>query len=192
MHTAVIPIGGNHITNDIAIGLRTSIDVAEKVKLEFGNAMPREISKKEDIDLSAFDSNEEGMVSRHHVAEIIEARLEEIFTLINKELRSIGKDKLLPAGVVLTGGTAKLPGAVDLAKNILGLPAQTGFPEPLGGLVDKVDEPSFVTATGLILWGVENMSKKGGLAKGGMGGNMPGHIGETVTKAKKWLGKFLP
>src|SRR3989339_1705783 len=122
LHTAVIPIGGNHITNDIAIGLRTSIDAAERVKLEYGNALPREIGKKEEINLSEIDSGEEGIVSRYHVAEIIEARLEEIFMMVDKELKLIGKDKLLPAGAVLAGGTAKLPGAVDLAKEILGLP----------------------------------------------------------------------
>jgi cell division protein FtsA len=192
LHTAIVPLGGNHITNDIAIGLRTSIDVAEKVKLEFGNAMPREISKKEDINLAEFDPQEEGIVSRYHVSEIIEARLEEIFTLINKELKKIGKDKLLPAGIVLTGGTAKLPGCVDLAKNILGLPAQTGFPEPLGGLVDKVDEPSFVTAVGLILWGAEDIMRKGSSIRGKLAGNITGNVGEKVTNIKKWFGKFLP
>jgi len=192
LHTAIVPLGGNHITNDIAIGLRTSIDVAEKVKLEFGNAMPREISKKEDINLAEFDPQEEGIVSRYHVSEIIEARLEEIFTLINKELKKIGKDKLLPAGIVLTGGTAKLPGCVDLAKNILGLPAQTGFPEPLGGLVDKVDEPSFVTAVGLILWGAEDVLRKGSSIRGKLAGNITGNVGEKVTNIKKWFGKFLP
>jgi len=85
--SSVIPLGGNHITNDIAIGLRTSIDVAEKVKIEYGSSLPSEISKKEDINLAEIDSSEEGMVSRHHVAEIIEARLEEIFNLVNKELK---------------------------------------------------------------------------------------------------------
>jgi cell division protein FtsA len=156
LHAAVLPVGGSHITNDIAIGLRTSIDVAEKVKLEFGSALPREIGKKEDINLSEIEPNEEGIVSRQHVAEIIEARLEEIFSLVNKELKSIGREKLLPAGVVLTGGTAKIPGAVDLAKNVMALPAQTGFPMQLGGLIDKVDDPSFVTSVGLVLWGLEN------------------------------------
>jgi len=194
LHTAVIPVGGSHITNDIAIGLRTSIDVAEKVKLEYGNALPREINKKDDLNLAEIDANEEGIVSRYHVAEIIEARLEEIFSLVNKELKSIGKDKLLPAGAVLTGGTAKLPGAVDLAKNILGLPAQTGFPIALGGLVDKVDEPSYVTVVGLILWGLENMpiSKKSGYMRGKIAGNISGGVEDTVSSVKKWLGKFLP
>lgn len=191
--SAVIPVGGNHITNDIAIGLRTSIDVAEKVKLEFGNARPEEISKKEDIDLSALDPNEEGMVSRYHVAEIIEARLEEIFNLVNKELKSIGKEKLLPAGAVLTGGTAKLPGSVDLAKDILGLPAQTGFPVPLGGLVDRVDEPSFATLVGLLIWGIENANSGMRKSSGGkLFGSMGGRIGGKASEVKKWLEKFLP
>lgn len=196
LHTAVLPIGGSHITNDIAIGLRTSIDMAEKVKIEYGNAVPNEINKKEDINLAEIDQHEEGIVSRYHVAEIIEARLEEIFVMVNKELKKIGRDKLLPGGVVLTGGTAKLPGAVDLAKNILGLPAQTGFPSPLGGLVDKVDEPSFVTAVGLVLWGLESMPARkssGGFFGGkNFGGTITNGMGGTVHSMKNWLGKFLP
>lgn len=192
LSSSIIPVGGKHITNDIAIGLRTSIDVAEKIKLEFGNAMPREINKKEDINLAEIDSSEEGTVSRYHVAEIIEARLEEIFNLVNKELKIIGKDKLLPAGAVLTGGTSKLPGAVDLAKEILGLPAQTGFPIPLGGLVDKVDEPSFATAIGLLVWGMENLeTAKIGLSKK-FSSNISENFGISAKKFKKWFEKFLP
>lgn len=191
--SAIIPVGGNHITNDIAIGLRTSIDVAEKVKIEFGSAIPREIGKKEDINLAQIDSSEEGIVSRHHVAEIIEARLEEIFNLVNKELKTIGKDKLLPAGAVLTGGTAKLPGAVDLAKETLGLPAQTGFPTPLGGLVDKVDEPSFATVIGLLVWGIEEAQSGGVLSSSGrMLSNLTSSFGGKAGEIKKWVEKFLP
>lgn len=195
LHTAILPVGGSHITNDLAIGLRTSIDVAEKVKIEFGNALPRDINKKEDINLAEIDPNEEGIVSRHHVAEIIEARLEEIFNMVNKELKTIARDKLLPAGAVLVGGTAKLPGAVDLAKSILGLPAQTGFPMRLSGLVDKIDEPSFATAVGLIIWGMEN-TDRGPHGGGFFGKKIAGHIrggaGGSVDHVKKWLGKFLP
>jgi cell division protein FtsA len=193
LHVATIPVGGNHITNDIAIGLRTSIEVAERVKMEYGNATPSEIGKKENINLSEIDSQEEGIVSRYHVAEIIEARLEEIFNLVNKELRLIKKDKLLPGGAVLVGGTSKMPGAVDLGKNILGLPAQTGFPIPLGGLVDKVDDPSFATSVGLILWGIESYQtgKKMGFGNR-LVGNISAPVGETVVGIKKWIGKFLP
>ncbi len=191
--SVIIPVGGNHITNDIAIGLRTSIDVAERVKIEFGSAIPREIGKKEDINLAEIDSSEEGIVSRHHVAEIIEARLEEIFTLVNKELKLIGKEKLLPAGAVLVGGTSKLPGAVDLAKEVLGLPAQTGFPTSLGGLVDKVDDPSFATVIGLVLWGIE-ANESGGIIKssGRLMNNLKSGFGGKAGDLKKWVEKFLP
>jgi cell division protein FtsA len=194
VHTTILPIGGNHITNDIAIGLRTSIDVAERVKLEYGNASPREISKKEEINLAEIDTNEEGIVSRYHVAEIIEARLEEILLLVNKELKMIGREKLLPAGAVITGGTAKLPGVVDLAKNILGLPAQTGFPMLMGGLIDKIDDPTFVTSVGLVLWGWENMSvsKSRGIIDGKLGERFSNSVGGSIGGIKKWLGKFLP
>ncbi len=194
LHATILPVGGNHITNDIAIGLRTSIDVAEKVKLEYGNASPREIGKKEEINLAEIDSQEEGIVSRYHVAEIIEARLEEILTLVNKELKSIGREKLLPAGAVIVGGTAKLPGVVDLTKNILGLPAQAGFPMQLSGLIDQVDEPTYVTAVGLIMWGLENAAVKSGagLIKNKLIDNFSSGMGTSLGGMKKWLGKFLP
>lgn len=191
IHTSVLPVGAGHITNDIAIGLRTSIEVAEKVKLEFGSAIPEEISKKEEIDLSEVDSRETGSVSRQHIAEIIEARLEEIFGMINKELKAINKAGLLPAGAVITGGGANLPQIVDLAKNSLGLPAQIGFPINLGGMMNKVDDPSFSTVIGLIIWnGAEGINSQKG-SKGVLG-EISNTTEETVKKMKKWVEKFLP
>lgn len=191
IHTAVLPVGAGHITNDIAIGLRTSIEVAEKVKLEFGNAIPEEISKKEEIDLSEVDSKETGFVSRHHIAEIIEARLEEIFGMIDKELKKIDKSGLLPAGAVITGGGAKLPQIVDLAKNSLGLPAQIGFPINLGGMMNKVDDPSFSTVIGLLVWSeTQGMNSQKG-TRGVLGG-ISNTTEDTVKKIKKWMEKFLP
>jgi len=194
VQVGVVPIGGGHITNDIAIGLRTSIDVAEKVKVNYGSALPDEIGKKDQINLAEIDQNEEGEVSRHHVAEIVEARLEEIFTMIDKELRKTNRSGMLPAGVIIVGGGAKLPGVVDLAKKILRLPAQTGFPLELGGIVDKVDEPGYVTATGLALWGIEEtmISSPSNLRV-----RLPAidglpKISHTVDKMKGWLRKFLP
>ena len=194
MQVGVVPIGGGHITNDIAIGLRTSIDVAEKVKVNYGSTLPDEIGKKDQINLAEIDANEEGEVSRHHVAEIIEARLEEIFTLIDKELRRTNRSGMLPAGAVLVGGGAKLPGVIDLAKKILRLPAQAGFPLELGGIVDKVDEPGFVTAVGLALWGAEEATLN---SPGSLRMKLPAidglpRIGHTVDKMKGWLKKFLP
>jgi cell division protein FtsA len=194
VQVGVVPIGSGHITNDIAIGLRTSIDVAEKVKVNYGSALPDEVSKKEEIKLSEIDQNEEGEISRHHVAEIVEARLEEIFTHIDKDLRATNRSGMLPAGAVLVGGGAKLPGVVDLAKKVLRLPAQTGFPAELGGIVDKVDEPSFVAAVGLALWGMEEAAMS---SPGALKSKLPAidglpKIGHTVDKMKGWLKKFLP
>jgi cell division protein FtsA len=193
VHTAIIPIGAGHITNDIAIGLRTSIDVAEKIKLEYGSATSQDISKKEGIDLSQIDSSEEGVVSRHHVAEIIEARFEEIFSLVQKELKLIGRAGLLPAGVVLVGGGSKMTNATDLAKEVLGLPAQLGFPLGLGGILDKVDDPAFATVVGLMLWTEQqNVATKDGFMSSRAAGMLAKGTGESVEKVKGWLKKFLP
>ncbi|MCX6766026.1 MAG: cell division protein FtsA [Candidatus Moranbacteria bacterium] len=193
LHTAIIPVGAGHITNDIAIGLRTTVEVAEKVKLEYGCALPEEISRKEEIDLARIDSQEEGSVSRYHVAEIIEARLEEIFKLVNKELQSIKRAGLLPAGAVLTGGGAKLPYIADVAKKILGLPTQIGFPANLGGMLNEVDDPSFATAVGLILWGLERESiLQDGLTGVKVIDNISRNAEYTVDKMRRWLGRFLP
>ena len=198
MHVAVLPVGAGHITNDIAIGLRTSIDVAEQVKMKYGSALVSEISKKEQIDLSEIDSNEEGAVSRRHVSEIIEARIEEIFYLVEKELKKINRSALLPAGVILTGGGACMQGAVDLSKEVLKLPAQTGFPVELSGLVDKVDSPTFAVSIGMIVWVLEEMSESGQTPKG----SRPFSANELFSKVssvkgsaqmmRKWFGKFLP
>lgn len=194
VHTAILPVGAGHITNDIAIGLRTSIEVAEKVKLEYGSAISRDISKKEGIDLSQIDSQQEGVVSRHHVAEIIEARSEEIFALVQKELKQIGKAGLLPSGAVLVGGGAKLTHIADLAKEVLGLPVQIGFPQGFGGILDKVDDPSFATASGLVLWGLNQQTtvvNEGFMASKAMDLFSKGS-GESVEKMREWLKKFLP
>ncbi len=194
VQVGVIPIGSGHITNDIAIGLRTSIDVAEKVKINYGSALPDEIGKKDQINLAEIDQNEEGKISRHHVSEIIEARLEEIFTLVDKELRKTGRSGMLPAGVVIVGGGAKLPGVVDLAKKVLRLPAQTGFPLELSGIVDKIDEPGYVTAVGLAVWGAEEAAESSPSilrAKLPAIDGLP-KIGHTVDKMRGWLKKFLP
>lgn len=159
-HSAVLPIGSEHITSDIAIGLKTSLDVAERVKVEYGIASPVILSEKDVIDLSKIDRDEEQVVSRRYVAEIIEARLTELFVMIKAELRKIGRDGMLPAGAVLVGGGAKLPGIVEAAKENLGLPAQLGFPIELKGMVDRMDDPRYATAIGLMLWGMEEEESK--------------------------------
>jgi cell division protein FtsA len=153
---SVIPIGMGHVTNDIAIGLRTSVDVAEKVKLKYGSALPNEINKNDKVNLAEINESEEGVVPRRHIAEIIEARMEEILYLVEKELKRIERSALLPAGAILSGGGAYVHGVVDLTKNILQLPSQIGFPAEMSGLVDKVDGPSFNVSLGMLLWVLED------------------------------------
>lgn len=152
LRLVALPVGAGHITNDIAIGLKIPIDVAEKVKLEYGIAIAQDVAKKDKINIADIDKNEEGEFSRKYIAEIIEARVEEIFLMADKELKKIDRSGMLPAGIVITGGGAKMPEMVKLAKKVLRLPAQIGFPKELDGVVDKVDDPSFATAIGLIMW----------------------------------------
>ncbi len=190
LHTAILPVGASHITNDIAIGLRTSIDLAEKVKIEFGSALPEEINKREDINLAEIDSREEGVVSRKHVAEIIEARCEEIFKMADKELQKIDRSGLLPAGVVLTGGGAKLPGLIEVAKREFKLPASLGLPLDLGPTaVDKVNDSNFSTAIGLLYWGSGFLQKPGG---GKFGLPKFVSVGDVSNKMKKWFKSLIP
>lgn len=152
IHTQILPVGSGHITNDIAIGLRIDVDMAENIKLEYGYCVPEDVSKKDIIDLAKVGHNESLRANKKEIAEIIEARLEEIFDLVNKELKKINKQSLLPAGVVLLGGGAKLPGIVDLAKKMLKLPAHVGYPQEVDGLSDYIEDPAYATAVGLVKW----------------------------------------
>ncbi len=153
LHTSVIPIGGENVTNDIAIGLKTSIDTAEKVKIEYGTIVPEDVNDRETIDLSLISKIDNQLVSKKQIAEIIQARYHEIFVLVKDELSKIHRDGMLPAGVILTGAAAKMSGVIDLARETLNLPSQIGFPQNYDGVVDKIDDPSYATAIGLLLWG---------------------------------------
>lgn len=188
LHTKILPIGGGHVTNDVAIGLRISIDLAEKVKLEFGTAAPDEVNKRDEINLADLGA-ESAAVSRRHIAEIIEARMEEIFTMVDRELQQIDRSGLLPAGVVLTGGAAKLPGLIEVGKKQFRLPVAIGFPIDYTSAIDKINDPAFTTALGLASWGVTRQSSGGML--GGLSGRMSA-VGDTVDTMRRWFKSFLP
>lgn len=185
LHAKVLPVGAGHITNDIAIGLRTSIEVAEKVKLTYGSAIPADIGKREDVNLSEFEGGDAAVVSRHHVAEIIEARVEEIFSMIDKELKAIDRSALLPAGVVLTGGGAKLTGLVEVAKRTFRLPAAIGVPQGISTAIDRIDDPTFTTATGLALWSASNEGREGGLTE------RFASVPDVTRKIRGWFRRFI-
>jgi cell division protein FtsA len=186
LHTKILPVGSGHITNDIAIGLRTSIDLAEKIKLQFGSGLPQEINKREEINLSEIEGGENATVSRKHIAEIIEARLEEIFKMVDKELQKIDRSGLLPAGIVLTGGGAKLEGLEEVAKKEFRLPCSIGYPQDFVSAIDKINDPAFTTALGLISWGA-GLEQKTGF-------NLPrfSSIQDVTKKMKGWFKSLLP
>lgn len=189
LHAAILPVGALHVTNDLAIGLRTTVDTAEMVKLEYGMAQKERVKRDEEIDLRKLDRNEEGKISRQHVAEIIQARLEEIFSLVNKELKSLGRDGQLPGGAILTGGGANLDGVVDLAKKELRLPASLGVPKNISTVIDRINEPGYCTAVGLVLWGSEYAKPAGQMFKKVAQSLALGRIFE---KAKGWFKSIMP
>ncbi len=187
LHTAVLPIGAGHITSDIAIGLRTSIEVAEQVKIQYGTALPETVDKKEMIDLSEFQEAETQMISRKQVAEIIEARIEEIFKLVNKELKKINRSGLLPAGVVLTGGGARLTGITEVAKREFRLPASIGIPRDVTTAIEKVNDPMFSVCVGLLMWGSQDLEASSRRS-------LPSfkNLGAWGDKVKGWVKSLIP
>jgi cell division protein FtsA len=152
-HTTVLPVGGNHITNDVAVGMRVPFEAAEQLKVEHGHARHETIDPTEVVQVKAFGDGGVTRVQRRDLAEIIEARLEEIDQLILQEIKRSGYDGLLPAGVVMTGGTSQLRGLRELGRQVLGLPVRIGMPQNLLGLADAVDSPAYATSVGLLLWG---------------------------------------
>lgn len=157
-HTVILPIGGHHLTNDIAVGLRAPYATAEEIKKKSGHALPGSIAGDEMLDITAFGEQARQQVPRRFLAEIIEARTVEILELIMKEVKRSGYDGLLPAGLVLCGGTADLSGIQELGRETLGLPVRVGAPRGLRGLVDVLNDPAYTTSVGLLLWGLRRES----------------------------------
>ncbi len=162
-YTGIIAVGGNNITNDLAIGLKTDPEIAEEVKLAHGSATPQTGSEKVTVKY-----NKETLeFSRAEVDEIIEARLEEMFDAVSKELKKAGRHAKLPSGIVLTGGGAKLKNIVDYTKESLGLAVRIGTASGFGGVAEHLDEPQFAAAAGLMLIDAEGVKHQGDIHGGG-------------------------
>lgn len=194
LHTAVIPIGSEHITADVAIGLRCPINLAERIKLEFGSAKPEQFSKKEEIDISDLVKEEEiddeiTTISRRYVAEIIEARVEEIFEKVDEEFKKIERSGMLPSGIFLVGGGVRLNNLIEVAKEKLRLPASIAVSKNINTVIDKVNEPEFLTALGLVVWGDQLAAKKSGFNISWPGGEA---VDKSVEKIKKWFSSLIP
>jgi len=151
-HTAVIPVGGEHLTNDIAQVLHLPQETAESVKRRHGHAQPSAIETNDAFAVRPFGEDRSVQIRRQDLAEILEPRVEELFTLVRQEVKRSGYDGLLPAGIVLTGGTSLLPGIREVAADVMRLPVRFAQPEDIRGLVDRLRSPVFSTSIGLLRW----------------------------------------
>jgi cell division protein FtsA len=159
-HTAVLGLGGNNLTNDIAVGLRTPSKEAEQIKIDHGSCLNSLVDKDQMIEVPGVGGRKPRLLSRHILSEILEPRVEEIFTLVDQEIERTGLKELLASGVVITGGSALLSGIVEIADQVFQLPTRIGFPQRISGLVDVVNGPMFATAVGLVLYGMEHQPQR--------------------------------
>jgi len=174
-HMAVLPVGGNHVTSDIAIGLRTTLDEAENLKLNYGHALPDVIDHGERVEVRQVGGDRIQALPRRFLAEIIGPRMVEIFQMAREEVRKTGFDQLLPAGVVVAGGGSRLMGTMDAAQAVFNTSARLGQPIGLAGLADKAHGPSFAVAGGLVKWGARARAS----------------FGNTYQKTVRWLRDFF-
>jgi cell division protein FtsA len=154
-HTSVIPIAGDHVTNDIAVALRTPTKSAEKIKMKYGSVNPNKVDASETIQVPSVAKRPPKAVHKKALAQVIGARYEELFALVHNELRRSGFEDLISAGIVLTGGASNVAGAVELAEGIFQSPVRLGVPQNVSGLIDVRENPSFATGVGLLLHGVQ-------------------------------------
>lgn len=184
-HTAILPVGGNYLTSDIATGLRTPFNDAERIKIRYGCAVTARIPKEEIIEVPSVGGREDRQVSRQILGRIVEPRMEEILNLALKEIVRSGYEDLLAAGVVLTGGTALLSGINEMAEQIFDMSVRRGNPTGVGGLCDVVNSPAYTVGVGLIVYGSKQIAGDSVYRKTG---NIFGNMARTI---KKWLVEFF-
>ncbi len=180
-HTEVLPIGGNHLTNDIAIGLRTPASEAEKIKIKYGCALSSLVKHEETLDVPSVGGRPPRLLSRQILCEIIEPRVEELFGMIQQRLKKTGYEDMCASGIVLTGGVALLEGLQEAAERFIGLPVRRGTPKNIGGLMDVVNSPVYSTGVGLVLYGAANQREAPRKFRGT----------GILTKVSKWMGEYF-
>ena len=184
-HTSVIAMGGNHVTNDVSIGLRTPVNSAEKIKKEWGVAVSDLVDPNEMIEVPAVGGRKPTQIPRQLLAEIIEPRMEEIFILVKNELEKHEFRDLLAGGVVLTGGASMLEGTEKLAERVFEMPVRIGVPCNVGGLVDEISTPEYATGVGLVLYGLKSQPERFIENKG------PGLFSNIKKRMAEWFGEFF-
>ncbi|HEX9756436.1 MAG TPA: cell division protein FtsA [Nitrospiria bacterium] len=186
-HTAVIGIGGHHLTNDIAVGLRTPAAEAEKIKRRFGCAMTALVQDEETIEVPSVGGRPPRVLSRQLLSEIIEPRAEEIFSLVGREIKKTGHGEMVASGVVITGGSAIMDGMVEIAERVLDLPVRKGVPSRVGGLLDVVNSPLYSTGVGLVLYALK--TQQGYLVHRGANGHRM--VQKMVGRMQGWFRMFF-
>jgi cell division protein FtsA len=186
VHTSVLTVGGDHITNDIAVGLRTPTADAERIKQKYGCAASQLVQHDETIEVPSVGGRKPRVLSRQILTEIIEPRVEEMFSLAQQAIQGTGYEDLLASGVVITGGATMLPGMAEVAEDILGLPVRVGVPQGVGGLVDVVRSPVYATGVGLVLYGKAHESQR--FFKVREENNLTGRVRQRM---RSWLGDIF-
>jgi cell division protein FtsA len=184
-HTAVLPVGGINVTNDVAIGLRTSLNLAEEIKVKHGTASIAEAQPEELLEVAVLGDEGGQTIQRRRLAEIAHARMQEIFQLVRDEVKRSGLAGVLPAGAVLTGGGARLSGITELAREELEMPVRVGSPQGVGGLMDQLSNPAFSTPIGLLIWGAHHLHDEPVGYANGTGPGLGGRVWE-------WLKNLFP
>ena len=184
-HTAVIPIAGDQVTNDIAVSMRTPTQYAEEIKIRYACALSQLANPDETIEVPSVGDRPPRRLARQTLAEVVEPRYEELFTLIRDELRRSGFEELIAAGLVITGGSSKMEGAVELAEEVFHMPVRLGVPQHVNGLSDVVRNPIHATGVGLLLYGLENLQQAEAMGARG------GRVGEVLARMRAWFnGQF--
>lgn len=188
-HTSVVALGGQNLTSDIAFGLRTSVQAAEKIKITHGCALISAVQPDEYLEVPSIGGREPTQMPRKWLAEICEPRMEEILDLVNQELERSGyKDHISAGGIVLTGGTSLIKGCVELAEQIFNVPVRLGTPQNVGGIRNVVNSPKYATAVGLLRYGAENETKEGFRIQQDKNSNLFDSI---FSRMKKWISKII-
>lgn len=184
-HTFVLALGGNNLTNDIAVGLRAPLPEAEKIKIKYGSCVAKNIGKDEMIEVPGMGGRTPRKLSRQILGEILEPRMDEIFTLIKREIFRAEMENLIPSGIVLTGGSALLNDVTEIAESVFNLPTRLGKPMGIGGLVDVVNNPMYATGVGLVIYGAKNQTRKKFRIRDG---NI---FNRVMSRMKKWFSEVI-
>jgi cell division protein FtsA len=185
-HTAILPLGGNNVTNDVAIGLKTSLEIAEDLKIRYGTCNLAAVAPEELVTVETFGDGDARTVQRAEIAGIIDARMREVFEQIGDQIGRAGHGGMLPAGLVLTGGAAQLAGAAELGRDVLQMPVRIAAPAGLGGLTDHLLTPAFSTSIGLLRWASRAIDEDPARRYG------PAPAYGSVGRLREWLRGLFP